>query len=114
MERVFKQKRAADSFAKKQRSKGLVASVFDEPIDPHGSTRRARARKRYIVQYDTGSSVMGPTSRQNRMRQRNFRKNAANPVRVEATVTGSGTGWINARAVKIRRSGKGFVVDVKR
>lgn len=37
-----------------------------------------------------------------------------NPVRVGATVTGGGTGWIKAKAVKVRKSGKGYVVDVKR
>ena len=58
MERVFKQKRAADSFAKKQRAKGLYASVYAEPIDSQASTKRARARWRYVVQYDTGRSLM--------------------------------------------------------
>ena len=38
-----------------------------------------------------------------------------NPVRVGAQVVGSGTGWIKAKAVKVRKvKGKGYVVDVKR
>lgn len=38
-----------------------------------------------------------------------------NPVRVGAQVVGSGTGWIKAKAVKVRKvKGKGYILDVKR
>jgi hypothetical protein len=54
--REFKQKRAADAFHKRLRRKGhFEATVQEEQVDPHGSTRRARARKRYIVDYDNPS-----------------------------------------------------------
>ena len=43
------------------------------------------------------------------------RRRKKNPVRVGAQVVGSGTGWIKAKAVKVRKvKGKGYVVDVKR
>ena len=45
----------------------------------------------------------------------NRSRRGSNPVRVGATVTGSGTGWIKAKAVKIVRGKGGTVrVDVKR
>ena len=37
-----------------------------------------------------------------------------NPVRVSATVTGKGTGWIKARAVRIVKKGGVSRVEVKR
>ena len=48
-------------------------------------------------------------------RRSKSRKTHGNPVRVGAQVVGSGTGWIKAKAVKVRKvKGKGYVVDVKR
>ena len=70
MTKNFKQKRAADAFAKKQRSKGAFASVFEEPVDPNSNTRRARARMRYYVEYDKGSSLTNPARK--RVSLKNF------------------------------------------
>lgn len=50
-----------------------------------------------------------------RRRKNNTARRKKNPVRVGAQVVGSGTGWIKAKAVKVRKvKGKGYVVDVKR
>ena len=54
-------------------------------------------------------------SQANRGKKANPRRKKKNPVRVGAQVVGSGTGWIKAKAVKVRKvKGKGYVVDVKR
>lgn len=54
-------------------------------------------------------------SQVNRRRRKNVKRRKKNPVRVGAQVVGSGTGWIKAKAVKVRKvKGKGYVVDVKR
>jgi hypothetical protein len=58
MTRVFKQARGAQSFAKKMRAKGYFAGISEEPTDSQASTRRGRAKRRYIVTYDTGSGIM--------------------------------------------------------
>jgi hypothetical protein len=87
-ERTFKQKRAASSFAAKLRKKGLFASVLEEPVKPWGATKRERAQKRYIVQYDSGRGIMG---------------NPGTTVR----------GWVRARAVKIVRDKSGRATSVK-
>jgi hypothetical protein len=64
----------------------LYASVFEEPVTPHASTKRERARRRYTVQYDTGSALMG------------------NPPK----------GYIPCKAVKIVRNKGRIEVRVKR
>jgi len=40
--------------------------------------------------------------------------NRKNPVRVAATVTGAGTGWIKSKAVRVVTRGGRHVVEVKR
>jgi len=87
MTRLFKRKDAAERFRDAKKRKGFFASVFEEPVDPQASTRRARARKRYIVQYDTGKALM------------------SNPP----------SGWIPASSVKVVRHRNGAVeVHVRR
>jgi hypothetical protein len=63
MERTFKQKRAADAFVKKMRANGLFATAFEEPTDSQASTKRGRAKRRYIVRYDTGHGLMNTARR---------------------------------------------------
>jgi hypothetical protein len=47
-------------------------------------------------------------------RKKNAGANRRNPVRTEATVTGEGTDWISAKAVRVRKEGGRFKVEVKR
>lgn len=63
MERVFKQKRAADSFAKKARAKGYYAGVHEEPTNSQASTKRGRAQRRYVVRYETGGGIVSNSAR---------------------------------------------------
>ena len=74
-----------------------------------------RARKRARKLMRSGSRKLRAFVRSH-ARKNPRRKRAAqkNPVKVGAKVVGSGTGWIKAKAVKIRKSGSGYVVDVKR
>jgi hypothetical protein len=89
MTKTFKQKRAADSFASKQRTKGYYASVYEEPIDPHASTRRKRGQKRYYVEYGTGASLMGnPTMRRRKQKNPPHRKNAGLKSKLLKNFTG--------------------------
>lgn len=98
-DRTFKRKSAATSFAAKLKRKGLYASVFEEPVKPWGSTKRERAQKRYIVQYDSARGIMGNPRR----KRKTVRRNPGTTIR----------GWVKARAVKIVRNKRGQAVSVK-
>lgn len=100
-ERTFKRKSAASSFAAKLRRKGQFASVLEEPVKPWASTKRERAQRLYIVQYDSGRGIMGNPRRRRKVSAR--RKNPGTTVR----------GWVKARAVKIVRNKRGQAVSVK-
>ena len=78
--------------------------------------RKTKKRARRLMRSGSKKLAAYVRSQANRRRRK---KNAArrkkNPVRVGAQVVGSGTGWIKAKAVKVRKvKGKGYVVDVKR
>lgn len=98
-DRTFKRKSAASSFAAKLRKKGQYASVLEEPVKPWASTKRERAQKRYIVQYDSARGIMGNPRRKRRI----VKRNPSTTIR----------GWVKARAVKIVRNKRGQAVSVK-
>ena len=50
-ERYFKRKDAAERFKRLMQARGLYASVYEEPVDPHARTRRERGQRLYRVVY---------------------------------------------------------------
>ena len=61
-EKTFTRRDAAARFRDSLKAKGYFASVMEEPVDPHASSKRKRKQVRFIVRYDTAASIAGNAS----------------------------------------------------
>ena len=97
--------------AKKKKKKKKNASIHARKMPFFLPAKRKPARKKNAKR-PSAKTLMRSGSQKLAAWVRSQTKK--NPTRVDATVTGNGTGWIKAKAVRVRKEGGRYKVEVKR